>query len=731
MPPSEPASYAAILARTASQPPSSGSSDIIEIDSQTLLPSTFQIGDKVVTPFVTIPEIVNHLKVLACLRKLQEDVRNCSAPSNHRPLGKDSELHPDTKWWGFCTRAAHRFEELATSSAFQSFRGPADVDVALCIMDIDTLMIWHGYMLNPRWYKEDLEREGLLEGLKALGKFPLEAIVRRIDPANVYHKDYSKSSADEDGRLFRPSLSNSSSTSTHPKSLIEMHPVDTTITIQCPNCPNQVEVPLFRTSATPNGFCGPSFIHTCSGCGFKIDHDALKMAKFLRDIVSVSSGRTEVLAGMAYDQSTGLEYSHAMSLSNVLVYGVEKVALENSKKWIHPHTKNYDASWKVSQLGHVFKWDLNNMKRRVFEEAREKENYGGIFDDSSVTDAAAKKIVSVALNRLQQAYSYSGIASLDLGQAAMRQAGFISKVHQIGWLKMQRWEGKSRTRFYPLQKAAERYRMSFTFNYETHIQPRCTDAFLDLMKAHPTVLMCPTLDIDLAWHSHQLHGLQYVLDNVTHVSRLIDHDDRISDVILADAYTNTAQLWAKRFFIPYSFCGCPQPKEHLEKALQNMTGRSWKVWKKDKRAEVTMHRREVLNQKEYMMDPYEKEVNCPSAHNQVRVKGIPEMEQKRALRLASVRQRSHPDPFTATEGSVPEAAQVEVAEKLLEAQKRNLKSSRESDGDFDNAVDVITDYISSNIDLWNPQFWGGVRSRQVVYFTQKIFTDAVLYVVPG
>jgi len=36
--------------------------------------------------------------------------------------------------------------------------------------------------------------------------------------------------------------------------------------------------------------------------------------------------------------------------------------------------------------------------------------------------------------------------------------------------------------------------------------------FLDLMTEFPATFFVPTLDIDLAWHSHQLRGKQYTVD---------------------------------------------------------------------------------------------------------------------------------------------------------------------------------------------------------------------------
>ena len=46
--------------------------------------------------------------------------------------------------------------------------------------------------------------------------------------------------------------------------------------------------------------------------------------------------------------------------------------------------------------------------------------------------------------------------------------------------------------------------------------------FLDMMAASTTSFFVPTLDIDLAWHTHQLLASQYQNDCLKHVRRYID-----------------------------------------------------------------------------------------------------------------------------------------------------------------------------------------------------------------
>ena len=47
-------------------------------------------------------------------------------------------------------------------------------------------------------------------------------------------------------------------------------------------------------------------------------------------------------------------------------------------------------------------------------------------------------------------------------------------------------------------------------------------SFLDLMATSPAEFFVPTLDIDLAWHTHQLMAKNYRTDCTTYVGRFID-----------------------------------------------------------------------------------------------------------------------------------------------------------------------------------------------------------------
>ena len=72
----------------------------------------------------------------------------------------------------------------------------------------------------------------------------------------------------------------------------------------------------------------------------------------------------------------------------------------------------------------------------------------------------------------------------DVSPQILRQGSFIDKMVNLGWTATGRFDEDDSI----LRRSVARYH-----------------AFLDLASATPTLIV-PTLDIDLAWHTHQLHS---------------------------------------------------------------------------------------------------------------------------------------------------------------------------------------------------------------------------------
>ena len=80
--------------------------------------------------------------------------------------------------------------------------------------------------------------------------------------------------------------------------------------------------------------------------------------------------------------------------------------------------------------------------------------------------------------------------------------------------------------------------------------------FLKLKQANPKLFIVPTLDIDLMWHTHQVHPLSYVIDCKVILGSILPHDDdvddRSSDSKLTKSYEETKKLWKSMFEEEYA-----------------------------------------------------------------------------------------------------------------------------------------------------------------------------------
>jgi hypothetical protein len=80
--------------------------------------------------------------------------------------------------------------------------------------------------------------------------------------------------------------------------------------------------------------------------------------------------------------------------------------------------------------------------------------------------------------------------------------------------------------------------------------------FMKIMTQHFTHLCVPTLDVDLAWHTHQLSPKLYYDFTVAQSQKLIDHDDKISEGKLNDAFEWTSKIYQELYHEVYSECTC-------------------------------------------------------------------------------------------------------------------------------------------------------------------------------
>jgi hypothetical protein len=77
------------------------------------------------------------------------------------------------------------------------------------------------------------------------------------------------------------------------------------------------------------------------------------------------------------------------------------------------------------------------------------------------------------------------------------------------------------------------------------------------MRTHSDKLCVPTLDVDLAWHTHQTMPASYYAACTSRGgTKFIDHDDKIREDKLSEAFEWTSKVYQENFNEVYSECTC-------------------------------------------------------------------------------------------------------------------------------------------------------------------------------
>lgn len=132
------------------------------------------------------------------------------------------------------------------------------------------------------------------------------------------------------------------------------------------------------------------------------------------------------------------------------------------------------------------------------------------------------------------------------------------------------------------------------------------ERFIQIMIDHPGQVAVPTLDVDLAWHTHQLSPRTYLDFTIaragqpkfsvqTRDRKLIDHDDKINEDKLSSAFEWTSKTYQEMFGEVYSECTCWYC-EAVRCSHVNSVGKALGVSKNEKSKLYFQHKVESSNE---------------------------------------------------------------------------------------------------------------------------------------
>ncbi|KAF9515839.1 hypothetical protein BS47DRAFT_723038 [Hydnum rufescens UP504] len=233
-----------------------------------------------------------------------------------------------------------------------------------------------------------------------------------------------------------------------------------TLDVPCPTCEGEVMVPVPWITDAGTGFAQRNFHAQCEYCKRSFSREAMCVRKFCNDVVRVRESPSNCfLAGTLLNPVTGARSDADAKLLN------ERLILTSI-------FKDETAAGVARKLN----FRLRNVR--------------------TYTAASFHGILPQRIRRSLACYDDPSPFSLELTGAVLRQGSFIQKMVGLGWTAPGRFSGSAGD-----------------LN-DVHVLVRCIaryHAFLDLMTSGVTFFV-PTIDIDLAWHTHQLLNNKYTSD---------------------------------------------------------------------------------------------------------------------------------------------------------------------------------------------------------------------------
>ncbi|OAA43412.1 alpha-ketoglutarate-dependent sulfonate dioxygenase [Beauveria brongniartii RCEF 3172] len=540
----------------------------ITFDDKPILSQTKDPSSKNYGFDVTESCCLAHLKLLHAIQAMKEDVGytdglwgiwdslvsdgkgiSLEAPKSH-PQTKSAEITSDEekkmmlsklrekRWAIFLARAVDRYEawwnaqdiEMLTEADMTVLGGDKYMRFPstsrnfnwqkVSMPPLDVLMVMHTHMLNPRAFLEDCMRYGM-NSFWATG-LPWKLINDAIGDDFAYN-------ASADTQAIWVAQSGRSW-------LNQNDPL--TKTLKCPYCPARYEAPWTTCGKDDSGnsyrshdligegYGDGKFSFVCMTCGRHNYKELLSVSKFLHDtsllltksvpmpgtILSPQKGRPEVDVTRLRSENFARAFPNRMIRKVLRIQIMELIQLGGG----HPHPTMDTIRLLIEQV-----LKNHSMVRSIDDIPTHKPSY----DLHRNSRLSTRKMMSRYWENLSP-------FALDLCSAVMRQGIFIDKMVNLDWLH-------SPSAKPTMRRLIKKYQR-----------------FLFIMEGYPSQTVVPTLDVDLGWHTHQLHPQTYYQHTVRRMHKFIDHDDKIDQGKLGEAFAFTTKKYQEFFGQVYSECTC-------------------------------------------------------------------------------------------------------------------------------------------------------------------------------
>ncbi|KAG0707493.1 hypothetical protein DFH29DRAFT_895981 [Suillus ampliporus] len=255
-----------------------------------------------------------------------------------------------------------------------------------------------------------------------------------------------------------------------------------------------------------SGYAQMNFKLVCT-CGHSVTKDTLGLHKFARNLLSTSNNEKYFAGSLYYAEST----------FDTVRATTARIRILNI------------ANLKINAATDIVK----------------------VKDNDRLQQYLATQMKLRLANRIAIAYTDDRLFSIDLVGAVLRQASFVKKLVDLEWTSPAYFSSDAHSQL--LVNSIMKYH-----------------AFIGLMASLPSEFFVPTLDIDLVWHTHQLKAIKYLADCRRLVGRCVDHNDKVDEGKLSDAFDSTSRAWNTQYGVPYMQCGCSPPKDTIGQKLRRV-----------------------------------------------------------------------------------------------------------------------------------------------------------------
>ncbi|KAB8360599.1 hypothetical protein FH972_024337 [Carpinus fangiana] len=566
----------------------------------------------------TSHNVVIHLKLLHAIQHLRNDISNQEnlwglsdsfLPPPEAPGTPMTEAAikietvrkriQEKRWAIFVARASERFnrwwQALRTtygtgSLTFQWF-DPSNGDILARTVPrssqarnlskdqlppLDILMVWHAFMLNPRSYLEDCLRQGMMRfwhyGL------PWAAIDASLDESEVYdpgsnarfnfHKmtgnmAWQNTICAVEMRVGCPSCRfssmptfpqwlenedlNTSTTQPVPwttveKLLSQEHEELTKMAAGVIYNHDRLVVRVNSIMSAASGYADPEFSVSCHKCNRLIKHDNLRADKLVHDILRFWRPN-EILSDRFLVKSVW--NTQPMPGTILTMHGTPRLADSTSDM-------GHDVRFFPNRLCDVLvnrfcqssdskkpklPFSMNDLRSKFESACKDNRTLAYCQDKSGSRTPSRTRVTPKERIFLRKTFSHywdnASPFALDLVGAVIRQGSFIEKMVKIDWLHSP-----------TILSTASRVIQKYT-------------RFMTIIAADTSRMAVPTLDVDLAWHTHQLDpGSYYNYTTEKTKGIFVNHDDKVAETALSNGFLRTSEQYQHMFGEPYSECTC-------------------------------------------------------------------------------------------------------------------------------------------------------------------------------